>query len=82
MSDVNRIKAEALREAVVAVQHVFDLQCPPMPPDKYVDRGAWMAHSWWNTVLGHTLRDLRARVDALDPKTAADMSGDTRGVGG
>lgn len=42
---------------------VFDLQCPPMHPDKYVDRGAWMAHSWWNTVLGSVL----ARVEEREP---------------
>lgn len=64
-------EVERLRAALVEVRQVFDLQCPPMPPDKYVDQGAWMAHSWWNTVLGRVLKraDL---IDALRP-TPADL---------
>lgn len=48
-------EVERLRDALLQVRRAFDLQCPPMPADKYVDRGAWMAHSWWNTVLGDIL---------------------------
>lgn len=46
----------AFREAV---QRTYDLQCPPMPADTYVDRGAHMAHQWWSTCLGAVLRDVR-----------------------
>jgi hypothetical protein len=49
-------EVEALRDVLAEVRRVFDLQCPPMLPDAYVDAGAWMAHSWWNTVLGHVLK--------------------------
>lgn len=45
-------EVERLRDVLAEVRRVFDLQCPPMPAEKYVDRGAWMAHSWWNTALG------------------------------
>ena len=48
-------EVERLRAVLAEVRRVFDLQCPPMLPDAYVDGGAWMAHSWWNTVLGHVL---------------------------
>jgi len=48
-------EVERLRDVLAEVRRVFDLQCPPMLPEKYVDRGAWMAHSWWNTVLGNIL---------------------------
>lgn len=48
-------EVERLRDVLAEVRRAFDLQCPPMPADQYVDRGAWMAHSWWNTVLGGIL---------------------------
>lgn len=48
-------EAERLRDALVAVRRAFDLQCPPGPAENYVDRGAWMAHSWWDKVLGNIL---------------------------
>lgn len=54
---------ERLRSALTEVRRVFDLQCPPMPVEKYVDRGAWMAHSWWNTVLGGILRRFDCESD-------------------
>lgn len=49
-------RAEKLEAVIGQVKRVFDLQCPPMLPEKYVDRGAWMAHSWWDAVLGAVLR--------------------------
>lgn len=48
-------EVERLRAVLAEVRRAFDLQCPPMSTDKYVDCGAWMAHSWWNTVLGNIL---------------------------
>lgn len=57
--------AEELERAVSAVQAVYDMQCPVMPSDRYVGAGAYYAHSWWETVLGGRLRDLRARAAAL-----------------
>lgn len=55
-------EVERLRSVLVEVRQVFDLQCPPLLPEKYVDHGAWVAHSWWNTVLGNVLK----RADLLD----------------
>lgn len=49
-------EVERLRDVLAEVRRAFDLQCPP--DDRrplHVDRGAWMAHSWWNTVLGGIL---------------------------
>lgn len=52
-------EVERLLDVLAEVRRVFDLQCPPMSADRYVDRGAWMAHSWWNTVLGGILSEMR-----------------------
>lgn len=48
-------EVERLRDVLAEVRRVFDLQCPPMSADRYVDRGAWHAHSWWNRVLGSVI---------------------------
>ena len=63
---VAEAKGEALREAADKVQKVYDMQCPPMPVDRYMDRGAHAAHQWWTTVLGATLRDLRAEASGRE----------------
>lgn len=55
-------EVERLREVISEVRAVFDLQCPPMPSERYMDQGAWVAHSWWNKVLGNILR----RVELMD----------------
>lgn len=62
-----RARAEALREAADDVQSVYDMQCPPIRShfaDDEFGRGAVCAHRWWSTVLGGTLRELRARADS------------------
>lgn len=46
---------ERLRAQIRAVRRVYDLQCPVRPKSDYVDAGAWMAHRWWQTVLGAAL---------------------------
>lgn len=63
-------ETERLRDALLQVRRAFDLQCPPMPADKYADRGAWMAHSWWNTVLGSILN----RAGAADIQSNNECS--------
>ena len=65
-------EVERLRDALLQVRRVFDLQCPPMLPEKYVDRGAWMAHSWWNTVLGSILNRGRVGTGAGEGATGQD----------
>lgn len=52
---------DAALAVIAEVRRVFDLQCPPMLPGSYVDAGAWMAHSWWNTVLGSVLKRAEKR---------------------
>jgi hypothetical protein len=40
---------------LAAVRAVFDMQCPPVRSrfaDDDFGRGAYCAHTWWNTVLG------------------------------
>jgi hypothetical protein len=64
-------EVERLRSVLVEVRQVFDLQCPPMLPEKYVDQGAWVAHSWWNTVLGNVLK--RADLIAALRPNPTDM---------
>jgi hypothetical protein len=64
-------RAEKLEAVICQVKKVFDLQCPPMLPEKYVDRGAWMAHSWWNTVLGSILR----RTERATPEVPCPVCG-------
>jgi hypothetical protein len=54
-----RAKAEGAAEVVAAVRAVFDMQCPPIRSrfaDDDFGRGAYCAHTWWNTVLGYVLR--------------------------
>lgn len=49
-------EVERLLDVLAEVRRAFDLQCPPdVRRSLHVDRGAWMAHSWWNTVLGGIL---------------------------
>lgn len=66
--------AVAEREALVLdmVEDVYRLQCPVRSADTYVDRGALMAHKWWETVLGGLLRRRRA---ALASATAPQGEG-------
>lgn len=60
---LDRLERSEMKHAAFhkTVQRVYDLQCPPMPADNYVDPGARMAHQWWSTVLGGVLRDPRYR---------------------
>jgi hypothetical protein len=62
---LNLVRAEA-RSAAIAelignVQTVYDMQVPLTGGD-YLP-GARVAHRWWATVLGGTLRDLRRSAD-------------------
>lgn len=60
--------AKVLREAADDVQAVFDMQCPPRAShfaDDDFGRGALCAHRWWDTVLGASLRRLRARAASV-----------------
>lgn len=61
-------RAEELEGVLAEVKWAFDLQCPPSPRERYVDKGALYAHSWWNTVLGSILR----RADLLDAARGCD----------
>lgn len=54
-AEAAEVEVERLLDVLAEVRRVFDLQCPPMSAGNYADRGAWMAHSWWNTVLGGIL---------------------------
>lgn len=65
-------EVERLRDMLAEIQAIFDLQCPPMLPDRYVDHGAWMAHSWWNTVLGNILKR-EALLGKLTPVSTSDV---------
>lgn len=69
-------KGEALEAVIAQVGTVFAMQCPPMPAERYVDRGAWMAHSWWNTTLGSILDQARGAANGTVP----DASQERRGV--
>lgn len=72
-------ECERLRDVLAEVRAAFDLQCPPMLPEKYVDHGAWVAHSWWNKVLGQVLK----RAALLDELfTATDDSDGCPGLCG
>lgn len=53
-------EVERLRSLLAKVRRVFDLQCPPLLPAKYDSQGAWMAHTWWDRVLGAVLREVDA----------------------
>lgn len=53
-------EVERLRSLLSKVRRVFDLQCPPLLPAKYDSQGAWMAHTWWDRVLGAVLREVDA----------------------
>lgn len=53
-------EVERLRSLLAKVRRVFDLQCPPLLPAKYDSQGAWMAHTWWDRVLGAVLREIDA----------------------
>lgn len=65
-------EVERLRDVVAQVRRAFDLQCPPMSAEKYTDRGAWMAHSWWNTVLGGILNRGEVGTGAGEGATGQD----------
>jgi hypothetical protein len=58
---IRQAKAEERAALVARVRSVFEMQCPPLPADRYVDRGAFLAHDWWNTVLGGLLEDLERK---------------------
>ena len=55
------VEAKARAEVIAKVRSVFEMQCPPVREhfgDSKRGRGAYIAHVWWDKVLGGLLRDL------------------------
>jgi hypothetical protein len=71
--------AEALRAAAAAVQVVYEMQCPVRPPSHYMDSGAYVAHLWWQKVLGGALEQIRDRAAALASPAPALDAAEARG---
>lgn len=75
LRQVSNAHRDGIREAVDAVQAVYDLQCPPQGRNVYME-GAWAAHNWWSKVLGGVLRELRERAEPGCVRGGTNSRGD------